>query len=189
MKTNSKIVLLLAGVAISATAVASANADSNDRRGMMRSHDWQESRGMAPRGKGPGGRGEGPQIMFQRADADNSGTVTLEEFTSLSPFDLASADADSNGKVSADELTDAMMREMMKRRAERMIERFDTDNDGEISTAEIESRQKEMFARLDIDGSGAIEQDELRGPRGGDRDGRGERGEFRRHQGGGYGRN
>ena len=241
MKTKSKIALLLAGAAMSATAVASAYAQNNGQnppapRNMQQECQagqdgapcGPEQRGMGPRGmgrqamgergmgprdgefhgkrhgnwdrqmasnehghRGPhdggprgrgfgAGRGEGPQIMFQRADADNSGSVTLEEFQTLSPLDLASADADSNGMINVDELTDAMLREMVKRRAERVIERFDTDNDGQVSTAEIEAHQQERFASMDIDGSGAIEQDELR-LRGGDRDGRGD---FRRHHGG-----
>lgn len=223
MKTNSKIVLLVAGVAMSATAAVSAYAQSgaqtpsapaNAQDCNMPGGCEAGERGMGPRGEGQrgkwgrqmasnehgrrgpqgfgqrGGRGQAPQMMFQRADADNSGSITLEEFTTMSPLDLAAADADANGSVNVDELTDAMLRQMVQRRAERMIERLDTDGDGEVSTAEIESRQQEMFARLDIDGSGAIEQDELRVRRGGgDRGERGERGEFRRHHGGGFGRN
>lgn len=182
MNTKSKIVILLAGVAVSATAAVSAYADNGP--GKYRHHGQQQARGMGPGAMAPGGRGEGPRIMFQRADTDNSGTVTLEEFTAQSPFDLASADANSDGNVNVDELTDAMLREMLKRRAERVIERFDTDNDGQISTAEIESHQQEMFARFDIDGSGAIEEDEMRSRRGRG-EGRGDRGEYRRHHGGG----
>jgi hypothetical protein len=110
---------------------------------------------MGPRGMGPrGNRGEGPQIMFQKADKDNSGTVTLEEFAAASPFAFTDADADGDGNITAQELADQMERQMLLRRAEMMIKRFDTDNDGKVSTAEIENRQKEMFARLDIDGSG-----------------------------------
>lgn len=144
MKTNSKIALLAAGVALSVAAVATAYAD-NGPRGMMRHGN------------------DGPRSgqMFQRADKDNSGTVTFEEFTEASPMALASADANGDGKINAEELTDSMMRKMVQRRAERMIERLDADNDGQVSLAEVESSQKRMFERLDVDGSGAIEQDEL----------------------------
>jgi Ca2+-binding EF-hand superfamily protein len=76
-----------------------------------------------------------------------------------------------------------MERDMLKRRAERMIQRFDTDNDGQVSQAEIDNHRQRMFARLDIDGSGAIEKDELPQPRGDRRGGEG-RGEGR---GDGYG--
>lgn len=190
MKTKSKIALLAAGVALSVAAVASAYAD-NGQRGMMRHGDdgprygRQMQDGMGPRGDGPG-FGQ----MFQRADKDNSGTVTFEEFTTASPMALASADADGDGQINADELTESMLREMMKRRAERMIERFDSDNDGQISLAEVENSQKRMFERIDIDGSGAIEQDELpQGHRmGGDGRGHGDGGGYH-HRQGGWGRN
>ena len=66
---------------------------------------------------GPGGDGPALGQLFQRADKDNSGTVTFEEFTAASPFAIASADANGDGKVNVDELTDFMVREMMKRRA------------------------------------------------------------------------
>lgn len=169
MKTNSKIALFAAGLALSVAAVASASAD-NGQRGMMRHGDDGPRHGRHMQ-DGKGQRGEGPRFgqMFQRADKDNSGTVTFEEFTAASPTVLASADADGDGNISAEELADSMMRQMLKRRAERMIERFDSDNDGQISLAEVEHRQKRMFDRIDIDDSGVIEQDELQqgGRRGG----------------------
>jgi len=252
MKNKSRIVMLLAGVAVSATAIASAyaqNAGGNqpgqgnmqncqieqgaggqapcgpqgagpqgfgqqgmgqpgagpqamdrqgmgprdgDQRGMghgkwggrqMASNEYRRhgqfgmgQRGMGERGMGERGMGqrggqgagnEGPGLMFQRADKDNSGTVTLEEFAAASPFTFTGADADGDGNVTAQELADKMQRDMLLRRAERMIERFDTDNDGQVSAAEIENRQQQMFARMDVDGSGTIEQDELRVQRGG----------------------
>lgn len=181
MKTKSKIALLAAGAALSVAAVSAAYAD-NQQRGMMRHgeegprYGRQTQEDVGPRGDGPGsGR------MFQRADKDNSGTVSFEEFTAASPLALADADADGDGKINVDELTESMMREMMKRRAERMIERFDADNDGQISLAEVENRQKRMFDRIDIDGSGAIEQDELRKGR---RPGGDDRGGYHHHEGG-----
>ncbi len=146
---------------------------------------------MGQRGHGFGGkRGQGPnfELMFQKADKDNSGTVTLEEFTAAMPMQWADADADGDGSITAQELADQMQRQMLLRRAEMMIKRFDTDNDGKVSTAEIEKARQDRFARLDVDDSGAIEQDEMQLRQGGDRDGRGGHGQF--HQKGGYyGRN
>jgi len=263
MKTNSKIVLLVAGVALSATALSTAyaqNAGGNQpaprnnqdcqvqqgangnapcapggqgmapqgmgQQGMGQQSMGQQamgSQGMGPRdgdfrgkghgkwgrqmasnengrrghgmdnrgGRGFGGEGrQGPnfEIMFQKADKDNSGTVTLEEFAATSPFTFTDADADGDGNITAVELADQMQRQMLLRRAERMIQRFDTDNDGQVSTAEIESQRKEMFSRLDIDESGAIEQDEMN-LRGGDHH-RGDRGgKFHRSGGKGWDRN
>lgn len=166
MKTTSKIAIIITGIAVSATAVASAYADGGPR-GKMRGERQHYGQTM---------RGEGPGMMFQRADKDNSGSVTFEEFAAVSPLPFGDADANGDGNIDADELAAQMEREMLRRRAERMIERFDANNDGVVSLDEIENHQKEFFARLDIDESGEIEQDEMRGPRGdgprrgGDRD-------------------
>jgi len=186
MKTRSKIALLAAGAALSVTAVASAYADDGPRGKMRHDGDGYRHGQMMRDGMRPGG--DGPGLMFQRADKDNSGTVTLEEFAAMSPLSFTDVDADGDGNINADELAAQMEREMLKRRAERMIERFDTDNDGQVSQAELDSRRQEMFARMDIDGSGAIEQDEMRPMRG---DGqRGERrGGFGHHRQGGWDRN
>ena len=52
------------------------------------------------------------------------------------------------------------------------IERFDANDDGQVSLSEIEDQQRKMFALADRDNSGSIEADELPKHRG-DRDGRG----------------
>jgi len=245
MKAKSKIVLLLAGAAMSATAAVAyaQNAGGNQpnapgmqnceqgtpgqgpcgegmgpqamgERGMgprdgnfrgdqhgnwgrqMASGEWgRHGPGMmGERGHGFGGkRGHGPnfELMFQKADKDNSGSVTPEEFAAAMPMQFADADADGDGSITAQELADQMQRQMLLRRAEMMIKRFDTDNDGKVSTAEIEKARQDRFAKLDVDESGAIEKDEMQMRRGGDRDGRGGHGQFHRFHGnnGGYGRN
>lgn len=241
MKTKSKIVLLLAGAAMSASAaVAYAQTAGDDQPGMQNCEQGTPGQGpcgegmgpqaMGERGMGPrdrdfrggyhgkwgrqmasgewgrhgpgmmgqrghgfgGERGQGPnfELMFQKADKDNSGSVTPEEFAAAMPMQFADADADGDGGITAQELADQMQRQMLLRRAEMMIKRFDTDNDGKVSTAEIEKAQQDRFAKLDVDESGAIEQDEMQLRRGGDRDGRGGHGKFHRfHDKGGYGRN
>ena len=243
MKAKSKIALLLAGAAMSATAAvayaqngggnqqpapgmqnceqgtpgqgpcgegmgpqgmgepgmgpqAMGEREMGERRGKWGRHMASNEQGrrgsgmMGQRGHGSGGkRGQGPnfELMFQKADKDNSGTVTLEEFAAAMPMQFADADADGDGSITAQELADQMQRQMLLRRAEMMIKRFDTDNDGKVSTAEIDKVRQDRFARLDVDDSGAIEKDEMQLRRGGDRDGRGGHGQF--HHKGGYGRN
>jgi len=48
-----------------------------------------------------------------------------------------------------------------ERMARRLIERFDTNGDGVLTAAEVESRQKKMFALLDRNDDGKIEKDEM----------------------------
>ena len=142
MKTNSRILIVATGLAVSAAAVATAYADSGDR-------------GMR--------RGEGPRMerMFERADANEDGVISFEEFSSRGAERFTSADADGNGEITVEELTAAIERNQHRRRAERMIERFDMDGDGVVTVAEIEDRQQKMFALADRDNSGSIEESEL----------------------------
>ncbi len=46
-------------------------------------------------------------------------------------------------------------------RAERMIERFDTDGDGAISTEEVEAMKAAKFAEADANGDGGLTMEEI----------------------------
>ncbi|TCD14142.1 EF-hand domain-containing protein [Oricola cellulosilytica] len=146
MKTRSRILILLTGLTVSAGSLGAAYADDGAR--------WDH-------GMNRGG-GHGMESMFERADTDNDGTVTADEFIAAGSERFAAADADNDGNITAEEMADAMLRERLQRRAGRMIERFDSNEDGSVSLAEIEDRQRKMFALADRDNSGAIEEDELR---------------------------
>ncbi|MAW87114.1 MAG: acid-shock protein [Phyllobacteriaceae bacterium] len=110
-------------------------------------------RGM--RGDGPGGR------MFGRADTDNSGDISLEEFSAAMGGRILGADADGNGELTVGEVADAIIRMRAERRAQRMIERLDMDGDGKLTTAEIENRQKKIFALMDRNDDGKVDRDEI----------------------------
>lgn len=115
--------------------------------------------------------GPGGHMRFERADADNSGDVTFEEFAAAMNERLGEADADNDGKMTVGEIADQIERMRAERTARRLIERFDTDGDGALTKVEIESRQKKMFALLDRNDDGKIVQDEMRGGRHGGRRG------------------
>jgi len=90
----------------------------------------QAEKRMADRMAAKGdGKGDGKGKMFQKRMG-----WKLEEM-------LAKKDADGNGSLSFEEVTpdQAML--------ERMIDRFDTDDDNAISAAEFDAAQKEMFMR------------------------------------------
>ncbi len=111
---------------------------------------------------------QGPRSVahFEAADADSNGEVTFEEFAEAINSRLVDADADGDGKMTVGEIAAAIERMRAERMAKRMVERFDTDSDGALTTAEIESRQKKMFALLDRNDDGKIVRDEM--PRRGD---------------------
>ncbi|AWC24905.1 acid-shock protein [Aminobacter sp. P9b] len=107
------------------------------------------------------GQGMKPQMRFERADADKSGDVTFEEFTAAMNERLVDADGNADGKITVAEVADQIQRMRAERMAERLIKRFDANGDGELTKAEIESRQKKMFAMMDRNDDGKIVKDEM----------------------------
>jgi Ca2+-binding EF-hand superfamily protein len=112
---------------------------------------------------GPGGAGDRGGFNFERADADNSGDVTFEEFAAVmnDRIGFSNADANSDGKLTVAEIAAEMQRQRELRRAQRMVERFDADGDGELSLAEIETHQRKVFALMDRNDDGMVAKDEL----------------------------
>lgn len=121
---------------------------------------------------GPGGKGA--MMRFDRLDADQSGDVTFDEFSAMLKSRIGDADADKDGKMTVEEIAAAIEKMRAERMARRIVERFDTDGDGMLTAAEVESRQKKMFALMDRNDDGKIVKDEMPD------------GKWRRH--GGFGR-
>lgn len=111
----------------------------------------------------------GQHDRLERADTDNSGDVTFEEFAAVMNSRFGNADADKDGKMTVGEIAGEIQRMRAERMAKRLVERFDSDGDGALTTAEIEARQKKMFALMDRNDDGKIAKDEM--PRRGDRRG------------------
>ena len=108
------------------------------------------------------GRRDGRQGMrFERADTDSSGDVTFEEFAAAMKNRIGNADADKDGKMTVGEIASEIERMRAERMARRIVQRFDTDGDGALTTAEIESRQKKRFALLDRNDDGKIVKEEM----------------------------
>lgn len=106
-------------------------------------------------------RGGDRGTRFERADADQSGDVTFEEFAAAMNTRIGKADADGDGKMTVAEIATEIERMRAERRAQRIVDRFDTDGDGMLTLAEIESRQKKMFALMDRNDDGKIVEDEM----------------------------
>lgn len=117
---------------------------------------------LAKDGFGHRDRGERAEQRFERADADSSGDLTFEEFSAAFEERIGGADANSDGVMTVEEIAAEIERRRAERMARRIIERFDTDGDGQLTTAEIESRQKKMFALLDGNDDGKLEMDEVK---------------------------
>ena len=117
-----------------------------------------------------------PRMIFEELDADGNGSVTLEEMQAAGANRFAAADADGDGSLSRDELV-AQGQERVESRIDRLLERADTDGDGQLTQAEMEEAREgrrghgrggrggpnpeRMFERLDVDGDGAVTQAEF----------------------------
>jgi Ca2+-binding EF-hand superfamily protein len=67
----------------------------------------------------------------------------------------------SDGKMTVAEIASEIERMRAERRAQRIVDRFDTDGDGMLTAAEIESRQKKMFALMDRNDDGKVVKEEM----------------------------
>jgi hypothetical protein len=103
---------------------------------------------------------------MHKADADKSGDITFDEFSAAMKGRIDTADANHDGKVTVEELAAQLEKARYERKAKRMISRFDTNGDGELTEDEVEGRQKKLFALLDKNDDGKVEKSEMRGHHG-----------------------
>lgn len=123
---------------------------------------------------GKGGRmaASGMTPDFATLDANSDGKITQAEIDALKATRFAAMDTDGNGKISAEEFaagrkakSEERAEKFEERKAkmiEKMIEKLDTDEDGEISADEMDAMGKtSMIERLDTDGDGTISEEEF----------------------------
>lgn len=125
---------------------------------------WAED---APQGKETKkGRALGEKFLerrFAKLDKNGDGVLTQEEFPRPEMFDAA--DADKDGRVTMEEAKNAL-RSHIKDRVQgaagqalgARLKKLDTDGDGKISKAEFDA----AFTKLDKDGDGFITEDEIK---------------------------
>ena len=116
--------------------------------------------------RGAGGPGGAMLIeQFDAIDADANGEITQAEIEAHAKARFDAADSDGNGSLSADELkaqAEERRAERMARMQERMIDRADENDDGEISFDEMKrAPMDKMFDRVDADDSGSLSKEEL----------------------------
>jgi Ca2+-binding EF-hand superfamily protein len=124
-------------------------------------------------------RGMHGNMRLHKADADKSGDITFDEFSAAMKGRMEAADANHDGKVTVEELAACLEKARFERMAKRLIARFDTNGDGQLTEDEVQGRQKKLFALLDRNDDGKIEKDEM--PRG-----HGRHGGWRHHGGWGH---
>lgn len=141
MKKSTK--MALAFLALSTTLGGTAMADKKPGGGF-----------------GMGGHG-GMMGQLDLADADKNGEITFEEFSKAAGDRFALADVNKDGKVTVEEMAAAIEKMRAERMAQRMIDRFDADNDGSVTLAEMQNSQKEIYAVMDRNDDGKLVDDEM----------------------------
>lgn len=101
------------------------------------------------------------RMRFERLDRDRSGGLSFQEFSAMLRMRVEDADANRDGKIVAEELAAAFEQMRGRGMADRLMQRFDVNGDGVLTSDEIETRQKRMFARLDRNGDGSLEFSEM----------------------------
>lgn len=124
-------------------------AAADARRG-----EWSEGHG----GGGPMGH---MMEMFQKADTDNSKSISLGEFKAAGMERFETMDTDGDGSISKDETLEHMI-ERLKQRVDKIYSRRDQDGDGSISEEEFAEQSLIMFGRLDRNFDGELSRKDMR---------------------------
>ncbi len=104
---------------------------------------------------------------FSEIDGDGNGSISLEEMQAFGDAAraerFAAADTDGDGVLTEEEIIAAAQ----NRRAARLIERLDANDDGVLQVEELrvrEARGERFFERLDADEDGVISEAEFNDP-------------------------
>ena len=121
--------------------------------------------------------------MFERSDADGDGFITKVEFNAGRDSMFTTIDANKDGILTQEEMQaarDAWRAKMgkpandnhdqaqnqtgsdpAKKKHGGFMKRLDTNQDGQVSTAEFAAGGEKMFAKLDANADGKIAKDEV----------------------------
>lgn len=113
---------------------------------------------------GVGVRG-GPMMRLNKALKDSDGTITFDQFSNVMDSRLKKLVSDNGGKLTVEQLAAALEKARFERMAKRIIARYDSKEDGTLTSDDISGREKKVFAMLDKNNDGKIEKSEL--PKGG----------------------
>lgn len=126
------------------------------------------------------GRGGREAPSFADLDVDGSGAITKEDMIAHAAARFAEIDTNGDGSVTVEEMVAHAQRDndRLQSRMEKMIEKRDENGNGTLEAGEMspeEDRLDKMFDRIDADENGEISEEEFEDMQG-RRGGRGDRG-------------
>jgi Ca2+-binding EF-hand superfamily protein len=109
------------------------------------------------------GMRHGGEGMFERADANNDGSVTKEELIAGRGQQFAKFDRNSDGYLDSDDVPKRMAERRKKNGAggEMLGGQFDTDGDGKVTKDEFINGPTLIFDRVDNDKNNMLDPKEL----------------------------
>lgn len=104
-------------------------------------------------------RGEG---IFERADANNDGSVTREEFVAARGVQFAKFDRNSDGYIDSNDVPQRLAaRRQQNGGGEMLMGQFDANGDGKVSKEEFVNGPTTIFDRADSDDNDVLDAKEL----------------------------
>ncbi len=115
---------------------------------------------LAPLMWGPAFASEAPSLPLD-VDPNQDGMISREEFVSMRNTIAFQGDADSDGRLSKEEFTPMIPSRVPSFMHGRAFSQFDTNRDGFVDSAELDTGPARAFDQADANGDNAISGDEI----------------------------